>query len=673
MNELVIAAIIRLLEHCNAYGAACRPFLTAFSAGDFPWQQFFLSQCFVASYCLLIVTFFLCFAVRLWHKVRRLRRKIARVHDPLDAIPDRTAFAQCFHNYDLAAKGEFGKIWNEFVDTLERPPPGSHGPIRNTHDVAKYLNDDTIVAPRINVGFYRSLPNLLTGVGILGTFVGLAAGVGAAEAGLTSGDSAEITGALRRLLAGSSLAFLTSIFGIASSLLFGLFVGSRDRQLRLAVSNWAHAVEFHLEQITPESIGLEQAAHAKSAATQLERFNTELVFSITQALDEGIAGRLLPQLERLTGAVETLQANRPTDTGQVAQQTLERLADALRERTDAQFREMSEVVSHLNDVLQESTDNARRTAADNAQAAADVRNTLTTAVQEMTRAATENARRLSEETASAHAAAGSQANAAFSEVLDKARTTVSASLQDVHALVASLAQAARQNERALAGMTDVIDQGLTRAAKLNEETTGRAAALVERLDGLYGNVRSAHQEISELIAAAHTRFDDTIKAACREIAAAAAPMNEAAQSLRASTAENAKVMAEAVEKSSQSTARTTDAIAQTTTVVVRLEKHQETVTAIWQQYQTRFEAIDASLERAFRQMNDNLSQYMEQLGKFTNDGEAQMARAIGNLTSAINEFNQIGDAVEQLTNAISRTGNTDGVDGLAGRINRKTP
>ena len=85
----------------------------------------------------------------------------------------------------------------EFVETLILPESESDDPIRNTSEVSRYLNDATIIFPRISSGYYHAVPNLLTGVGILGTFLGLAAGVGAASSGLSSSIPTEITAALQ--------------------------------------------------------------------------------------------------------------------------------------------------------------------------------------------------------------------------------------------------------------------------------------------------------------------------------------------------------------------------------------------------------------------------------------------------------------------------------------------
>ncbi len=46
---------------------------------------------------------------------------------------------------------------------------------------ADFFNEDTLYYSRINVPLYQSVPGILTGLGILFTFVGLAAGVSLAS------------------------------------------------------------------------------------------------------------------------------------------------------------------------------------------------------------------------------------------------------------------------------------------------------------------------------------------------------------------------------------------------------------------------------------------------------------------------------------------------------------
>lgn len=536
---------------CNKYFDSCWPFLS----NDFVWQEFLISGLFVWGYCILIVAFSLIAAARFVAKVSSLRRRLLRVHGRLVAIDGRSEFARQFEAYDSYVRSEFRLVWSEFVDTLELPAPGSDNLIRNTHDVSRYLNDATIIFPRISFNFYQSVPNLLMGLGILGTFIGLAAGVGVASSGLSSGNSSEITDSLRQLLAGSSLAFYTSICGISCSIVFGLVVRSRDRKLRLALNQWVEAIEFRLEQITPESIGLKQLEQADRAAKQLERFNTELVFSIQQALEEGVAGRLLPQFERLVESVEGLRSDRSTDTGQVIQQALDRFTEAMQERTGSQFEEMASIVSGLNhtlgDVTRTMTDASRQLMEDmtasNATAVAELRDTVGSVTQDLSRTGVEAASRVSD------------------------------SLRGLQAAAESLERSAHQNEQVLTRMTTFVDQ----------------------FDALHNTIKSAHQQIVQVTE----------------------PIGRAADNIQASVDKTGEILTQA------------------TDLVGRLEGYQAAVTGAWESYQERFEDIDGSLGEVFKQLNDGLSNYCEQVTTFSNQLDGQMGEAIGNLASVVIDLN----------------------------------
>ena len=96
---------------------------------------------------------------------------------------------------------------------------------------ADFFNEDTLYYSRINVPLYQSVPGILTGLGILFTFVGLAAGVSLATRGLLPADAASAAGigsmnvaellkSIGNLLDGAGQAFITSIVGLFISFFF---------------------------------------------------------------------------------------------------------------------------------------------------------------------------------------------------------------------------------------------------------------------------------------------------------------------------------------------------------------------------------------------------------------------------------------------------------------------
>lgn len=89
-----------------------------------------------------------------------------------------------------------------------------HG-FKDICDIEEYINEDLI--DRIGKNFYNSnMPGTLTGLGILGTFLGLSMGL----ATFSGEDILTISDSMGPLLEGMKVAFHTSVYGIFLSLVF---------------------------------------------------------------------------------------------------------------------------------------------------------------------------------------------------------------------------------------------------------------------------------------------------------------------------------------------------------------------------------------------------------------------------------------------------------------------
>lgn len=575
--------------------------------------ELFLSGKVVWTYCGGIVILWLYWTLAVIRKTRALHTKLRAVNDELRSIEGEVEFSRAFETYDSTVKAAFGLPWEEFVETLVLPAPGSDLPIRNTVEVSRYLNDATIIFPRISFSFYQSVPNLLTGLGILGTFIGLAFGVGAASSGLSSGNPTEITESLQQLLDGASLAFLTSIFGILSSILFVPVVRSASRKLHLAVNRWVGTIEARLRRVTPESIALDQLEQAQRTTKQIETFNTELVFSIEKALEEKIVNRLSPQVDLLITAVQGLRSDRSTDAGQMIEEALDRFTKAMQERTGSQFKEMASTVAELNKALRASTTGL-------AQSQKEVSETLSSVMEDVKTSMGKGATAMTK---------------TLEESLGDVKETISkASKKLADQLTASSAKAATDLSAVFSSATQEIAETGTKAASQISESLGGLMVASESLD------RSTKQ--SEKVLANMTKFVDRInslremiESAHREIAGIAEPIGQAARDIRTSS-----------QKTVDATERIGKLFGTVESLVRELEQHQQSVASAWARYQDRFEDIDQSLASVFRQIDEGLSRYCEQVKEFANQLDKATARTVDNLAAATGELNQ---SIEDLT------------------------
>ena len=545
-----------------------------------------------------------------------MRTKLRDLNDELRSTDDEAGFASAFETYNSNFEAAFGLPWTEFVETLVLPAPGSDDPIRNTVDVSRYLNDATIIFPRISFSFYQSVPNLLTGLGILGTFVGLAFGVGAASSGISSGDPSAITASLQELLDGASLAFLTSIAGIFSSILFVPVVRFWSRKLHLEVSKWVGAIEGRVRRVTPESVALDQLDEARSATEQLKTFNTELVFSIEKALDEGVAGRLTPQIERLIEAVDGIRSDRSTDAGQMVEHALDRFTAAMQERTGDQFEEMASIVSNLNETLKDS-------AAGLAQSQKDVGETLSSVMTEvktsMGAGATAMTETLEQSLAEVtHIVSG--ASQQLADQLTESSTTAATELSQVFSSssqrIADVCSEAISNISGALRSLAKASESLDRSTRQSEHVLANMSEFVDRINSLRNTIESVH----------------------REIAVCVASVGQAARETRASS-----------QKTVDATERMGEHFDAVESMFRSLDRHQESVASAWAGYQERFEGIDRSLASVFRQIDEGLSGYCEQVKAFANELDRETAQTVEYLAGATGELREsIEDLADHL-------------------------
>ena len=146
---------------------------------------------------------------RMTDKLRDLEKE-----DNADKADLVQRFQTWFYQNHHASKSAIAQSLERFWDDLNGHV-GSADVAWQYCDVADYINEDLLY--RIGRASYNEMVGaVLTGIGMLGTFVGLVIG-------LSDFNVAEIESTLDPLIAGIKVAFLTSIYGMISSVIFNLY------------------------------------------------------------------------------------------------------------------------------------------------------------------------------------------------------------------------------------------------------------------------------------------------------------------------------------------------------------------------------------------------------------------------------------------------------------------
>lgn len=321
-------------------------------------QAAIVSDRFNETWCGFTLAYFTICLLLVASRVLVLRSSLGRVMKPIHEMDGLEVFARDFETYDRTVRSvkRLRHAWQEFAESLILPREGEPLRVRNTQEPSAFFNDATVVQPVIHNRFFDTVPSHLVGLGILGTFLGLAAGVGLASGELNSEDPKQVQAALSTLLSGASLAFVTSIFGLGSSIVFLFFERLLVGSVHRALDGWVNRLEACVELVTLEQITLEQLGHEKRQTKQLEGFSDQLVFALEQAFDSVATERLAPSLEKVVQAIEGLRIDR-ADTNQAGIERLVReFLEKLSQSTGQEMQQIQATLQTLGVRLTEITE-----------------------------------------------------------------------------------------------------------------------------------------------------------------------------------------------------------------------------------------------------------------------------------------------------------------------------
>jgi len=146
--------------------------------------------------------------IPLWRNTAALRRAISRLQDNAGKQSDKPVWQE-----SRFVGKRLKNSWLRFLQNAEQLD--RRGLPTNVED---YINDDTVTHGPGNAGLAELIPNLLTSLGILGTFMGLSRGLSS----LNFADSTQLIQGIPDLLGGMRFAFGTSVAGISCSLVFNM-------------------------------------------------------------------------------------------------------------------------------------------------------------------------------------------------------------------------------------------------------------------------------------------------------------------------------------------------------------------------------------------------------------------------------------------------------------------
>lgn len=187
-------------------------------------------------------------------------------------------------------RGVLQHLWSEYRETLHEeralnPQSGLQEVVRlrATQPASHYFTEEVIVDSHVRAEFFKHLPGILTGIGIIGTFFGLIEGLYGFQ---ITEDTKVVHESLEGLVASVSKAFLVSLLAIALAMLVTaiekwLLVGLYRKSERLT-----QAIDEHYKSGVGEEYLARLVSASEESAAQTRILKDSLVEDIRSLLTE---------------------------------------------------------------------------------------------------------------------------------------------------------------------------------------------------------------------------------------------------------------------------------------------------------------------------------------------------------------------------------------------------
>lgn len=258
----------------------------------------------------LMIYFVCCFCIPAFQLGKALNNIIRKVKDARAA--GTLDLTRCFEG-DPA----IGSLWNEYHKTLhvQKALDGVSGEmvevaVRSTMPAEMFLSSHSVVDSRVHAEFFKHLPGICTGIGIIGTFLGMLRGLGTFQ---ISDNSGVVRNSLTALLNGVSEAFVGSLIAISLAIVATILEKSLLNSLYRKVARLAHEVDTTYDAGAGEEYLARLVSSSEDSASQTRILKDALVADLKEILVD-LADRQIQATTQRSSELGTMIASALTDT-----------------------------------------------------------------------------------------------------------------------------------------------------------------------------------------------------------------------------------------------------------------------------------------------------------------------------------------------------------------------
>ena len=393
----------------------------------------------------------------------------------------------------FAHNNEFAEAWQEFEDSLITRKRNENQVVYKTDAASLFFSEDRLLEHHLNLRFWNSVPALLVGFGILGTFVGLVWGL-IPFSGIDFTQTDQIQSAIKELLSGVSTAFVTSVWGMLTSLIFNWVEKWRISRVSRTITNLQRALDQLFTLTTQEEIAIQQEVELEQQTAALKSFSTDLADKIKIAMEpsldnlktavEGLRqqkeessadaiGKLIKEFQNSLSASTVTQMEGLAQTVGAAAQSLKSLPDQMKEMITGVQRQINQTHQLLGATSAEQTDQMKKMFGETLEVLKEANQDAIAAQSKTADVVNEKMRQIATQTATESAKAREQ----MSKQVEQAAAQLSGSVQNAEQSVSKILQLLEPQIKAFDKQIDNSQETLAKGRELLQEMNASAASV----------------------------------------------------------------------------------------------------------------------------------------------------------------------------------------------------
>jgi hypothetical protein len=327
-----------------------------------------LSDIFILAIIYLGAAFFLGALVltfRSFWKTIRYRKCLSLVKD----------YAQVRKSLGSDIRYPLFREFNRHLINIPKQDGSGDMSLRRSVDAEEIFTDDQF-APRLSSDrVFQALPGILTGLGVLGTFVGLQLGIG----GLNLQDLKKLETSIVPLIQGCAVAFSTSVWGVGASLVFSFL----EKLLEGFALGGVRKLQQRVDALVPRYVPEEAMADLARSSRGSEDLLKNLAVAIGDEMQKAI-GRLGAEIkDAVANATREGQAPLANTAAEMLSSAITVELSKLKETIDGMGQRFTDDFSAVSKELTRQVETFGPTVASLAQSVTSSHETVTNAVTKL--------------------------------------------------------------------------------------------------------------------------------------------------------------------------------------------------------------------------------------------------------------------------------------------------